>query len=169
MAKRAIFCGRHTPYFSKFPPFSPTYPLAFSIPVCQYVDMVCIYCGGDSKVTNSRLQKRANSVWRRRQCVECGAIWTTLERSESRSAYRVAKDESIHTFEPELLLISLYEALRHRKSAATDAAALCDTVLQQLAAQQSALITTTDIKKAAHLVLSRFDPTAAAVYLARTS
>ena len=131
--------------------------------------MVCIYCGKDSKVTNSRLQKRANSVWRRRHCLKCAAVWTTLERTEARSAFRVLQDDSMHDFVPELLLISLYEALRHKKTAASDAAALCATVLQQVQKKHQAVITTAEIKKAAYTVLVRFDKTAAAVYKARTS
>ena len=70
---------------------------------------------------------------------------------------------------PELLLISLYEALRHRKTAATDAAALCDTVIQKLKATNEAVIPTTEIRKTALRVLERFDKTAAAVYKARAS
>lgn len=130
--------------------------------------MVCIYCSGDSKVTNSRLQKRSNSVWRRRKCLLCGAVWTSVEATEARSAYRVSKGNSVHDFTPELLLISLYEALRHRKTAVTDAAALCDTVIQQLQKKRRATIYSADIKKTSHAVLLHFDKTAAAVYLARS-
>jgi transcriptional repressor NrdR len=131
--------------------------------------MVCIYCGGDTQVTNSRLQKRANTVWRRRKCLECGAIWTSLEAPEARSAFRVIKNESMHEFSPETLMISLYEALRHRKTAVTDAAALTHTVLSELYKKRVAALSTADIKKTAHAVLSRFDKTAAAVYQERTS
>lgn len=131
--------------------------------------MVCIYCGAKTKVTNSRLQKRANSVWRRRECLSCSAIWTSVEAPEARSAFRVLKDESMHDFEPETLMISLYEALRHRKTAVTDAAALSQTVIQQLYKKRQAVFTTREIKTAALAVLQHFDPTAAAVYQARTS
>ncbi len=131
--------------------------------------MVCIYCGRKSHVTNSRLQKRTNSVWRRRECLDCGALWTTVEAPESRSAYRVSKDDSIHELQAETLLISLYEALKHRKTAVTDAAALRDTILQKLLAKNEAIIPANEIKKTALQVLGRFDKTAAAVYKARTS
>ncbi len=131
--------------------------------------MVCIYCGNKTKVTNSRLQKRANTVWRRRQCLKCSAIWTSVEAPETRSAFRVVKDESMHEFVPEILFISLYEALRHRKTAVTDAAALSQTVMQDLYSLRQAALSTGDIKKAAHAVLVKFDKTAAAVYQAATS
>ncbi len=131
--------------------------------------MVCIYCGGDTKVTNSRLQKRLNSVWRRRTCLECGATWTSIEAPESRSAFRVLQGESMHEFVPEILMISLYEALRHRKTAVTDAAALTQTVISLLYKKRLAALPADEIKKTAQAVLQRFDPTAAAVYKARTS
>jgi len=131
--------------------------------------MVCIYCGGDTKVTNSRLQKRANTVWRRRTCLQCDAVWTSLEAPEARSAFRVLKGESMHEFSEETLMISLYEALRHRKTAVTDAAGLTQTVLQDLFKKRLAIIPSTEIKKTAHAVLQRFDKTAAAVYKATVS
>ena len=131
--------------------------------------MVCIYCGSKTEVTNSRLQKRSNSVWRRRHCPACGAIWTSLEVPEARSAFRVMQGESMHEFEPETLMISLYEALRHRKTAATDAAALSQTVINMLYKKREAIIQTAEIKNTALLVLGRFDKTAAAVYKATAS
>ena len=41
--------------------------------------MVCIYCGNNTKVTNSRLKKADNKTWRRRFCLECSSIFTTIE------------------------------------------------------------------------------------------
>ena len=131
--------------------------------------MVCIYCFHDSKVINSRLQKRANSVWRRRQCLACHAIWTTVERTEARLAYRVTKGSEMHDFIPEQLLISLYVALRHRKTAVSDAGALYVTVFQLIQKNQQSVVSTFEIKKAAYTVLKRFDKTAAAVYKATMS
>ena len=39
---------------------------------------VCSRCGADSEVTESRV-KPDGTVRRRRQCVECGFKWTTIE------------------------------------------------------------------------------------------
>ena len=75
----------------------------------------------------------------------------------------------MHILSPETLLISLYEALRHRKTADVDAAALTETVLNELYKTNQAIIPDADIKKTALQVLGRFDKTAAAVYKARTS
>jgi len=75
----------------------------------------------------------------------------------------------MHEFSEETLMISLYEALRHRKTAVTDAAGLTQTVLQDLFKKRLAIIPSTEIKKTAHAVLQRFDKTAAAVYKATVS
>ena len=126
--------------------------------------MVCPYCKKDSQVTNSRHQKRPNSVWRRRKCVHCGAVWTSVERIEYATVWRVRKDSHLLTFRPETLLISLYEALKHRKTADIDAKYVCDTVLTKLTHQRTAELSTELIKKTCHDILRRYDKVAAAVY-----
>ena len=129
--------------------------------------MVCPYCSCDSKVTNSRLQKRSNSVWRRRNCLKCGAVWTTVEAIQAPTTYRVSKHEQVTEFKPETLLISLYEALRHKKTAEQDAAYVLSTVMQKLQAKKLALWPTELITQTAYDVLRRYDAPAGAVYKAR--
>src|SRR5579862_8809508 len=77
--------------------------------------MVCVYCGSETKVTNSRLQKRNNQVWRRRQCVVCQAVFTTHESIELESALSVDKKGRSEPFLPDLLLKELMMSLNHRK------------------------------------------------------
>ena len=129
--------------------------------------MVCPYCKKDSQVVNSRIQKRANSVWRRRKCPKCSAVWTTHERIEATTTYRVSKDGHLLMFRPEELLVSLYEALRHKKAAASSAKYVCDTVVQQLQAKHVAFLPTELIAKTTYNILRRYDKPAAAVYKAR--
>lgn len=128
--------------------------------------MVCPYCKKDSQVTNSRHQKRPNSVWRRRKCVACGAIWTSVERPEYSTIWRVQVGGHLLDFAPETLLISLYRALKHRKTADIDAKYVCDTVLQRLAAKRTAILSTELITKTSYDILRRYDKVAAALYKA---
>ena len=65
--------------------------------------MVCIYCGGETKVTNSRLQKRNNQVWRRRQCLECKGVFTTHEAVDLSSALLIDKSGAPEPFISDLL------------------------------------------------------------------
>ena len=51
--------------------------------------MVCLQCGSETKVVNSRLQKRSNQVWRRRQCSSCQSIFTTQETADYSSIWLV--------------------------------------------------------------------------------
>ncbi len=126
--------------------------------------MVCPYCKKSSQVTNSRHQKRPNSVWRRRKCLGCGAIWTSVERPEYATIWRVSCGGHLLDFMPETLLISLYKALEHRKSADVDAKHIYETVLQKLASKHSAVLSTDLIKKTSYDILRRYDKVAAALY-----
>jgi len=127
--------------------------------------MVCPYCKKDSHVVNSRHQKRPNSVWRRRKCVSCGAVWTSLERIELSTVWRVRTGNHLLDFRPETLLISLYEALKHRKTADIDAKYVCDTVIAKLARHNTPELPAELIKKTAYDILRRYDKVAASLYL----
>jgi transcriptional repressor NrdR len=121
--------------------------------------MVCLYCGNKTQVINSRPQKAANRVWRRRQCVGCGSIITTEEaaRYESALMVRHAK-KTLEPFLRDKLLISLHKSLAHRKTAQRDASELVDTVIGQLRGQaQQPVIELTVIIEAAATCLERFD------------
>jgi len=94
--------------------------------------MNCPYCNTDSKVVNSRSQKKSNSVWRRRECKRCHAIWTTEEHLRADSVFKVSDNEHLIDFAPEKLTMSLYKALRHTKTADSDAKYLARTVMNKL-------------------------------------
>jgi transcriptional repressor NrdR len=129
--------------------------------------MVCIYCGHFTKVSNSRLQKKANQVWRRRKCQGCGAVFTTLESVDATQALRVHRQKHFQPFSRDKLLLSLYDSLRHRKTAMVDATALTATVLSQLYPLiTNATLERDSIAEVAAAVLGRFDTAAATSYRA---
>jgi transcriptional repressor NrdR len=129
--------------------------------------MVCIYCGGETKVTNSRAQKRANAIWRRRECLDCGAVVTTLEKIDLETAVSVLAERRSEPFSRDKLLISIFESCRHRKDAHEVAPRLTDTVLKQLEPQISAAALTLDqIVATTSKVLGRFDEAAGVYYRA---
>lgn len=101
--------------------------------------MVCIYCFGPTQVTNSRSQKRTNTVWRRRQCRRCRAIFSSIESGSYATTLVVQKDTShIVPFSRDELFLSIYEACRHRPTATTDASALTDTAISKLVPRNKA-------------------------------
>lgn len=127
--------------------------------------MVCIYCGGKTQVINSRHTKKANEVWRRRSCLACKAVYTSRESVDTQQALRVDKNKHFEPFSRDILLLSIHDSLRHRKTATTDATALTDTVLTQLYPRiTQASLSTQDIKTITLATLSRFDKVAATHY-----
>src|SRR3982750_2177743 len=96
--------------------------------------MVCIYCGGETKVTNSRLQRRNNQVWRRRQCLACQSVFTSHEMVELESALSVSQDGKNAPFLPHLLLKELMMAMQHRKDVYTASGEVMATIVRKLLA-----------------------------------
>jgi transcriptional regulator NrdR family protein len=131
--------------------------------------MICVYCGGKTEVTNSRLQKRANHVWRRRHCLDCGATVSTIEQTAYESVWRVQiKDASLQPFHKQKLFIELYKACEHRPKALEDATALTDTIVGLLRKHANhGLLESSDIALTSHEVLRHFDTAAAVYYEAR--
>jgi transcriptional regulator NrdR family protein len=77
----------------------------------------------------------------------------------------VRKDGHLLEFRPETLLISLYEALKHKKTADIDAKYICDTVIAKLATKNTPELSTELITRTAHDILRRYDKVAASLYL----
>ena len=132
--------------------------------------MVCIYCGAETSVVNSRPQKRLNKVWRRRNCSSCRAIFTSIESPALTESLMIADNSSKHTLRPFLrdkLLMSIYSSCRHRQESISDATALTDTVLSHLPAiSQEAVVNRLELIKTVESVLKRFDTAAAVHYSA---
>lgn len=131
--------------------------------------MVCPYCANDTQVTNSRHQKRTNSVWRRRHCPNCGIVFTTHEKADLATSTVVMKQPNIlEPLERDELFISVYESCKHRLTAQRDATALTDTIIGKIVKQQSAdgVITMQDLLQITTEVLQYFDPVSGTYYRA---
>jgi transcriptional repressor NrdR len=132
------------------------------------MDMVCVYCSGPTKVNNSRLKSRANAIWRRRECLECASIFTTLEHADSATLLMVRSiDGSLEPFSRDALFISVYECCKHRPRAIDDASGLTQTILTNiLATQKDATVSRDQIVDTVISLLKRFDSVAATIYRA---
>lgn len=120
--------------------------------------MVCTYCGSDTKVTNSRLQKRSNQVWRRRQCQRCRAVFTTLEGVDLPNTLSVAYKGSTTPFLPDKLYTEVLLALQDRKDCYEAAREVTNTVIKQLLKMpNNPLFRPDQISRAAGDVLKRLD------------
>jgi transcriptional repressor NrdR len=129
--------------------------------------MQCVYCGHETKVTNSRQQKRNNQVWRRRKCVVCKAVFTTHEAVDLPSALLVQSGTSAKPFLPDLLFTEVLLALQDRKNCYIDAREATNTVINQLLKMPGKpLFTPQQISQAASRVLGRLDKRAQLRFIA---
>lgn len=120
--------------------------------------MVCIYCGNDTQVTNSRHQKRNNQVWRRRKCTVCQAVFTSLEVADLTSGLRVEQNGSLRPFLTDYLFTEVLFAMQDRKNLYIDAREVTNTVIQQLLQSPSSpIFTPQEISRHTAEVLKRFD------------
>ena len=130
--------------------------------------MVCIHCGGNTQVINSRHQARINNVWRRRQCSNCGAIFTTTESAAYGASWAIQSPSGTLTpFSRDKLFLSLHRGLQHRETALEDAAALAETAIKKIsAAVTDGIITSAAVRAAVQVALNRFDKAASVHYQA---
>lgn len=129
--------------------------------------MVCIQCGAQTRVTNSRPQKRSNRVWRRRECLQCRAVFTTEEVAQYAAAWQVRGPKGLKPFSRDKLFLTLYKSCGHRKTALADAAGLSETIIGKLAAAVSnGTIESRQIAQISLVALNRFDAAAATHYQA---
>src|SRR5581483_6617471 len=91
--------------------------------------MICPYCGHETRVFNSRHQKRSNQVWRRRRCGFCKAVFTSLEVVDMPSALSVRSGSSTEPFLPDKLYTEILLALQDRKDAFVAAREVTNTVV----------------------------------------
>lgn len=129
--------------------------------------MVCPYCGAKTQVFNSRTQKRTNSTWRRRKCMNCKSVFTTEENYDLSTVLRVKTDNSkLQPFSKAKLMISVYECCKHLKHPESDAEALTDTIIKDILELQKPIISSKEISSVAHYAIKRLDNSAAVQYAA---
>jgi transcriptional repressor NrdR len=78
----------------------------------------CPYCGGDSRVLDSR--QSPDGIRRRRVCNECKRRFTTYERAGSIDLKVIKRDERTEPFDPAKLVRSLQRVTRNRPGITTD-------------------------------------------------
>ncbi len=121
--------------------------------------MVCAYCAGRTKVTNSRKQSRSNSVWRRRACLVCQAVFTSVEAIDSQASYLVAgQDNQLAPFSRLKLEASLLGSLAKKDVKSCLAASeLAHTVVNKCLIGKQASVTSQQIAITAAKVLKQYN------------
>ncbi|MDR2196418.1 MAG: transcriptional regulator NrdR [Coriobacteriales bacterium] len=91
--------------------------------------MRCASCGHlESKVVDSRPSDDGSSIRRRRECLFCGARFTTYERQNERPLIVIKNDRSSEPFDREKLMRGLLTAATKREIPARELEALLDDV-----------------------------------------
>lgn len=130
--------------------------------------MVCIYCNSDTNIKNSRHKVRLNTVWRRRVCLSCSAIFTTNEEIDYSGTLSVKKKiGAIEPFYKEKIFISVYRSLDHKKSAQPLATAITNTIISKILSTKipiKPLINSSNIALIVAKTLKSFDASSAIKY-----
>lgn len=132
--------------------------------------MVCIYCGHETEVYNSRERTRNPSVWRRRRCQTCVAQFSTSELPDYPTALVIkGLNGKLYPFNRDKLFLSIYKSLGHRQDALVSATELTATVIGLLLRKKLAkdgLLPTQVLAAYSYKVLKRFDAAGAHTYRA---
>lgn len=132
--------------------------------------MICINCFHiKTTVANSRPHKKQSSVWRRRHCARCNAVFTTHERvalNDQRTVYETNGRQQ--PFNLGRLIISLHRAFAHAPDQGkAETLWLAQTIETLLVAQTTGNLTTEQITHTAYGVLKKYDELAAVQYAAQ--
>jgi transcriptional repressor NrdR len=96
--------------------------------------MRCPRCDApENRVIDTRTSRRGRAVRRRRQCVVCGARFTTYEYVEERAVQVLKRDGSSQEFDREKLLRGIRQACAKRPVTSEQIEAIADRVEDELA------------------------------------
>ena len=74
--------------------------------------MHCPFCNfADTKVVDSRLSGNDSQVRRRRECLNCGSRWSTIESAELNLPRVIKKDNSREDFSEKKVELGILRAL----------------------------------------------------------
>ena len=74
--------------------------------------MKCLFCNGDTRVTNKR--DAGNLTRRRRECLKCGRRFTTYEQPELKEMMVIKKGGAREVFDSEKIRIGIMKACEKR-------------------------------------------------------
>lgn len=131
--------------------------------------MFCINCfNTNTKVANSRPNKKQPLVWRRRQCTKCNATFTTYERPSLADNKLISlPNGKTDTFNLGKLILSISRAFTHAPQEAEYNALWLAQTVEDILSTEREVVTPEDIEATTHMTLKRFDELAAIQYAAQ--
>lgn len=110
--------------------------------------------------------RRSGYTWRRHTCPRCSAVYTTREYVDMATSYRIQRtDGSLEALIREKLLLSVIEALKHRKHCLEESVALTDTILAEILRLKRLVVEIGTLIDVTSRILKRFDRTAYVRYI----
>ncbi len=123
--------------------------------------MKCFDCGYlDSKVIESRDLDDSSSIRRRRQCLRCGARFTTYERMETPTLAVVKKDGRRELFSRNKVASGVYRAVEKRPIAISETEEIINQIERDLRARGESEIPSAEIGELVMLKLEQLDEVA---------
>lgn len=130
--------------------------------------MICLNCfHAKTSVTNSRPHKKHPLVWRRRQCTNCKAIFTSYEKPTLDDQTVIDSSGNARKFNIGKLTISISKSFQHNKERADFASSALASTVESKLILRGKEISTDDIMAMTHTTLKNFDPIAALQYAAQ--
>ena len=132
--------------------------------------MVCIYCDSPVRVTNSRQRRRTNDIWRRRECMKCGNVSTSIEKIDLAASICVEySNGKLCPFIRDRLFVSVLESCKHRPTALHDSKNIVEQVIGNLISNHQlkhGVVANTQIISEVYKILKGFDIAASTHYAA---
>lgn len=153
--------------------FFALFPLAFCIATCQYVYMKCFKCNkGTFEIVNSRKKEDRPEVWRRRQCNECGFVFTTYEKPLFDRAFTIQtgnRKKDNRPYRSAELLAALLAASSHLRDAQLiyELFLRLESELFVAAAKSNKLLSQEQVNSIVLQVLAAYDRGVAVTYAAQ--
>ena len=131
--------------------------------------MICINClHAKTEVTNSRPHKKQSSVWRRRKCPICGALWTTRETVSLNEYLKVINQGKAEQYDRGTLSASIFTALLPAKLHPRDSYWLVETIEEKLLVECRKMnqnnVSTEVIAKITYTTVKSYNPIAGLNY-----
>lgn len=94
--------------------------------------MKCQYCNGETKVLESRHTDEGSAIRRRRECLECGRRFNTMEKVEAAPMLVIKKDGRREAFDRGKILAGVMRACEKRPVSVAAMDHLVDEVEREL-------------------------------------
>tara|TARA_A100000171_G_scaffold49162_1_gene57715 strand:- start:1455 stop:1928 length:474 start_codon:yes stop_codon:yes gene_type:complete len=123
--------------------------------------MRCPFCGHEATaVKDSRVANENTAIRRRRQCMECGGRFTTVEHIQLLSLKVVKKDGTLEPFQREKLEHAFAKALHKRPVKEDRIDKVINSLVRQLESRGEMEISSTDIGEKVMDALKNLDAVA---------